>query len=117
MTMMVIRILLLLAPIVLLIIWLVKRSKHTKQEDGIDVDIIGARRILLSLLSLVIFIAAVLYFTENDRGDPGQIYVPARVEDGKVIPGYFKNEEDASPGEQSDGANERSDSGEGSDRS
>jgi hypothetical protein len=95
MAILVIRILLLLAPVFLLILWLVKRSNRVTDNEGNDVDVIGARKILLVVLSLVTFVAAVLYFTEDDKGNPGQIYVPARVEDGKVNPGYFKNGKDS----------------------
>ncbi len=99
----IIRILLLTLPAILLIYWLYlrfKKARASADENGNarDFNDIGAiRKALIIILGVVILLAATLYFTEDDRGDPGQYYVPARVEAGKIIPGYFTDDPNAVP--------------------
>ena len=42
---------------------------------------------LLSLAGAVLMIASVLIFIQFDRDPPGGTYVPAHMEDGKIVPG------------------------------
>jgi hypothetical protein len=99
----IIRILLLTLPAILLIYWLCLRFKKARADadengNARDFNDIGAiRKVLIITLGAVVLLAATLYFTEDDRGDPGQYYVPARVEAGKIIPGYFTDDPDATP--------------------
>ena len=68
-----------------------RRAKTGKSNKELARDIKEIRKVLLVALGTVAFIAIALYSTEDKQGSPEQIYVPARVEDGKLVPGYFKD--------------------------
>jgi flagellar basal body-associated protein FliL len=91
MTLILVRILLVLAPVVLLVMWLMRKAKTGKSNKELARDIKEIRKVLLVVLGTVAFIAVALYSTEDKQGSPEQIYVPARVKDGKLVPGYFKD--------------------------
>ncbi|UTW54458.1 DUF6111 family protein [Kordiimonas sp. SCSIO 12610] len=93
MALILIRILLLLTPIIVIVTWLFLRArKNADGEHSPDTELTNVRTILTILLALIGLVSAILYFSDEDQGKPGQIYVPARVEDGKVVPGYFEDE-------------------------
>jgi hypothetical protein len=41
----------------------------------------------LSLAGAVLMIASILFFIHYDRDPPGGTYVPAHMEDGRIVPG------------------------------
>ena len=84
----VIRILLLLLPVVLVLLWVRWRMKKNSEEGLTDKD---AKQLRLGLVSVIIglVLAGVgLRFTD-DSSDANKVYVPAYMENGKLVPGGF----------------------------
>ena len=86
----ILRIILVLAPVVALFFWL--RWRANKLKDGVDLDheISKLRRRILVLLLLVVLAVIGIKLMETEKGDAGDIYTPAHMEDGKLVPGTFK---------------------------
>lgn len=88
------RILLFLLPIALLIVWLRWRARRNSEDGLTEADERKAKITLLALIAGILVAAFSLrYF--DDSGSPSGRYVPARVEDGKVIDGHFVEEDKA----------------------
>jgi len=87
------RILLVLLPIVLLVVWLRWRSKVNRGGDIPEAEVKSLRQTLIVLLITLFGVGVGLKLTGSN--DIDGIYVPARVVDGKLIPGYFKPNEAA----------------------
>jgi len=101
MTGVLLRILIILSPVILYILWLrYTKQKRFAEETGSEAALESAQRQLAwAVGTLVVLLGAtfaVLAFTSGD--DPATEYVPARVEDGRLIPGGFRpREEPAAP--------------------
>ncbi len=57
-----------------------------KKQDP-DADVSGAPVFWLFAVGLLLMLASVAYFIETEGGKPGEVYVPPRIEDGKIVPG------------------------------
>ncbi|HMN85076.1 MAG TPA: DUF6111 family protein [Bauldia sp.] len=44
----------------------------------------------LALAGAVVLLFAIAFFIHLDSGKPGTIYVPARIENGVIVPGHFE---------------------------
>ena len=89
------RILLVLIPILALFLWLRWRMKRDLDEATREVEF---RRLWTGALVLVVAMLLTglgLRFFDDASGDTDLVYVPARVEDGKVIPGHYVPKEEA----------------------
>lgn len=87
------RILLLLAPVVALILWLRWRAKK-KSEGGVtDEDVKGLQKGLIVIVLLVLAGGIGIRMTDTSGSEDGR-YVPARVENGKLIPGRFVDDDE-----------------------
>jgi len=87
----VIRILLLLLPVVGLLFWIRARARKSAGGDISEDDVKHLRLGLIGLVVLLLIAGLGIRMTDT-RGDGGagaEIYVPARVENGKTIPGHF----------------------------
>lgn len=108
------RILLVLLPLVLLIAWIRWRVRTNKGEGLPEKEVKTFKRILFSILAAIIAVGASLKVMDDSSSDVDRVYVPARVENGKLIPGHFvpadevedadkkrdKKKEDGTPDEQ-----------------
>ncbi len=100
------RILLVLLPIILLVVWVRWRSKVNKGGEIPESEIKSLRRTLAVLVVTIIGVGIGLKLSD-ESGDVDGVYVPARVEDGKLIPGYFKpQEEDSDEHSKKEGADD-----------
>lgn len=96
----VLRVLLFLIPIVALILWLRLRSKRHLDEGLLEIE---ARKFRIGMLVLIVVLLATGFatrFTDEGSGKGDMIFVPARVENGKVIPGHFVPRDEGKPQEQ-----------------
>ncbi|MCK0068564.1 hypothetical protein [Kordiimonas laminariae] len=83
-----IRILLLILPVVLVLLWVRWRIKKNSEEGLSDKD---AKQLRIGLISVIIGLVVAgigLRFTD-DSGDVDKVYVPAYMENGKLVPGGF----------------------------
>jgi len=44
----------------------------------------------LALAGAVVLLAAIALFISFESGQPGKTYVPARIENGVIVPGHFE---------------------------
>jgi len=73
------------APFILYVIYLLARGRHPLKPAHWP----NATVVSLTIAGLAVAIAGMLWFGfEHDR--PTGAYVPAHVENGKVVPGQFK---------------------------
>ncbi len=99
MLLMLIRLALILAPLLMVVMWLKWRMKKDRTQAELDQDIVVLRQRLMILIGVMLAAILGLYLLDDRRGDADMIYVPARVENGKLIPGEYqpkprKNEQD-----------------------
>lgn len=88
------RLMLILIPIVGLLLWIRWRMKRDLDEE---IRLVEFRRFRIGmgvLLAAMLATGLGLRFFDDGAGDVDSVYVPARVEDGKVIPGYYIPKED-----------------------
>jgi len=90
----VLRILLILLPVALLIIWLRMRIKKKAGQEITDKELARTRWGLLALVLTILAVGIGLKLTDTSA-DTAQVYVPARVENGELIPGHFISAEEA----------------------
>lgn len=89
------RILLILIPIMALFLWLRWRVKRDLDEETREIEF---RRLRAGFVALVVALFAVglgIRFLDETSGDVDQVYVPARVENGVLIPGRFVSKDEA----------------------
>jgi hypothetical protein len=97
------RIMMLLLPVVLVILWLRWRAKKNSEGGVTDADQAKMRVSLLIVIVALLGTGLALRFTD-DSGSPSGRYVPARVEDGKLIEGHFvEDDEEEQQGSEEDG--------------
>lgn len=90
---MIVRIILLLAPIALFFLWLRYAKKKAVATDANDIIAIehATREILWGVGALaVITIMAIVVLRMKESGDPSNVYVPPHTENGEIIPGNFE---------------------------
>ena len=83
------RVLLVLLPVVALILWL--RWRH-KRDLGDEVRELEAKRLRvgMTILTVALLLTGLGFrFLDDTSGDVDEVYVPARVENGVLIPGKF----------------------------
>lgn len=83
------RLMLILIPIAALLMWIRWRMKRDLDEETREIEFRRLRIGLAVLLAVTLATGLGLRFFDDGAGDIDSIYVPARVEDGKVIPGYY----------------------------
>lgn len=83
------RLMLIIIPIVGLLMWIRWRMKRDLDEETRRIEFKRFRIGLSALLVATLATGIGLRFFDDGAGDVDSIYVPARVEDGKVIPGYY----------------------------
>lgn len=96
------RLMLILIPIVALLLWIRWRMKRDLDEETRRIEFKRFRIGLASLLVALLATGLGLRFFDDGAGDVDSVYVPARVEDGKVIPGYYIPKEEARPKEKAE---------------
>lgn len=91
-----IRILLIILPIALLIVWMRWRAKVSA---GGEIPEDETRRLRRTLIVIIVALVATGFSLKifDDGGSVDGVYVPARMENGILIPGHFDSvQEDAS---------------------
>jgi len=88
----IIRVLLLLLPVIGLLFWIRARARKNARGEMSDEDVKHLRLGLIGLVVLLLIAGFGIRMTDNS-GDGGAFYVPARVENGKTIPGHFVDED------------------------
>ncbi len=100
------RAMLILIPIFGLFLWIRWRMKRDLDEETREVEF---RRLQIGMTVLVLATLATglgLRFFDDDVGEIDSIYVPDRIENGKVIPGYYIPKDSA---DEKDGKKPKSD--------
>lgn len=85
----VLRILVVLLPVIALILWLRWRSKR---DLGDEVRELEAKRLRvgMTILTVALLLTGLGFrFLDDTSGNVDEVYVPARVENGVLIPGKF----------------------------
>ena len=82
------RLLLVILPVIMLLFWVRWRMKSAANGEVPESETKAMRRGLIVALISMVGIGASLKLLEDDAVTDG-VYVPARVENGKVIPGHM----------------------------
>lgn len=91
----VLRLILLLAPILLLVMWLRWRMKRDRSEEDLDAELYRLRLGIGILVALALAAGIGLRLFDEGSGGPKMKYIPARTENGEVVPGgYVPEKED-----------------------
>lgn len=96
----ILRILLILLPFILYFLWLrytKKKAQAAKDASASQEVVAEAQNQLVQGLGLLAAImAAIFIYMALSSGDkPGKEYVPPHTENGKLVPGYFRDAEPA----------------------
>ncbi|ALK10258.1 DUF6111 family protein [Blastochloris viridis] len=75
-----------LAPFAAYALYLAVRRRPVRSAESWTAPVL----IWCGGLALILTAASLLYFTHFSRAPAGSTYVPPRVENGRVMPGYFK---------------------------
>jgi hypothetical protein len=75
-----------LVPFAIYALWLVVTRRTLRNADDWEVKTIA----YLSLAGGILLIGAILFFIHFDRDPPGGTYIPAHIENGKIVPGYIE---------------------------
>jgi hypothetical protein len=75
-----------LLPFAAYALWLVVTRRTLTQAADWEIRTIG----YLALAGAVLVIAILVAFVHLDTDAPGGVYVPAHLEDGKIVPGHFE---------------------------
>lgn len=86
------RLILLLAPLVLVFMWLRWRKRYLS-EDVIKEETDRLTFWTAMLAGLMLLAGLGLYFTDDARAPAGQRYVPPHMKDGELVPGKFVPEQ------------------------
>ncbi|RME67865.1 MAG: hypothetical protein D6782_01930 [Alphaproteobacteria bacterium] len=92
----IIRILIFLLPFVLFALWLYWRRRGGGAA-GRKLEARADRRLLYAMLAFILAVLGIATFEVISKPAPGPDarYVPPRLIDGKVVPGYFEDAEEA----------------------
>ena len=93
----ILRAFLFLIPVVALLMWLKWRMQVDRSEEELAADIAKLRTRLLLLVGAALAALLGLYFTDELRSKACMDYVPAHMENGKLVPGQFKPRDSDSP--------------------
>ena len=75
-----------LLPFALYALWLLASRRSVSNANDWPVRTIG----YLALVCAVLVIAVLIFFIHRDTDTPGGTYVPAHLENGKIVPGHFE---------------------------
>lgn len=92
------RIVLMLLPLILFLLWL--HYLRRRRAAGADETALAAarRQLRLSLMGLALLVVTVITYLAFTSGeDVDQDYVPAHMEDGKLVPPSFKPRPETTP--------------------
>lgn len=89
------RIMLVLIPVLALVLWIRWRMKRDLDAETREAEFRNLRVGMVVLLLALVATGIGLRFFDNGGGAVDQVYVPARVEDGKLIPGHYISKEEA----------------------
>jgi hypothetical protein len=74
-----------LLPFAAYALWLVVTRRTLTNASDWEVRTIG----YLALAGAVLMVIVLVAFVHLDADQPGGVYVPARLENGKIVPGHF----------------------------
>ena len=89
--MIILRILLFLLPLIAVVIWLRARAKMANNPDALADDVRKMKIGVLLLMAGAMTAAVLLYVFDEDKAPSGSQYSPARMENGKLVPGSFND--------------------------
>lgn len=94
-----VRVILILLPFVLYFLWLRYTKKRAEAASDSAAEIAAAQGQFVQALGLLVaFMAALfIYLALSSGEDPQKKYVPPHVENGKVVPGEFRDRDAAMP--------------------
>jgi hypothetical protein len=75
-----------LLPFALYAIWLLATRRNLRSASEWPLRTVA----WLALAGAVVLLLAIAVFIHLDSGKPGTIYVPARIENGVIVPGHFE---------------------------
>jgi hypothetical protein len=74
-----------LIPFAIYALWLLVTRRTVRNADDWTVKTIT----YLALAGAAVLILAIVFFVHYDREPPGGRYVPAHIENGKIVPGHI----------------------------
>lgn len=89
----ILRIILLLAPMLLLVMWLRWRMKKDRSEEELDTELFRLRLGLGILAGVALAAGIGLRIMDDDGGGPRMKYIPPHTVDGVVVPGRYVPED------------------------
>ena len=90
MTVIIVRIILLLLPLIGVIYFLRWRYRlKVSGEEASDEDIVKVRTILITIFVSLLLLGLLLRFFDTTTTDRDKIYVPPHVENGKMVPAEY----------------------------
>lgn len=85
----ILRIVLLLLPLVVLLLWLRYRMRTNRTEDELEQERAMLRKVVITLLIVGAAAGIALKFADTNTGDARTKYIPPHTENGQVVPGRF----------------------------
>ncbi|RIK92585.1 MAG: hypothetical protein DCC73_12480 [Proteobacteria bacterium] len=94
-----VRVILILLPFVIYFLWLRYTKKRAKAAGDSAAEVEAAQGQFVQALGLLVaFMAALfIYLALSSGEDPQKTYVPPHMENGKVVPGEFRDRDTATP--------------------
>ena len=77
-----------LLPFGIYALWLIATRRTLTHAPDWEIKTIG----YLALAGAVLMIAVIVAFVHLDTDAPGGKYIPAHLENGKIVPGHFEDE-------------------------
>ncbi|HWK00286.1 MAG TPA: DUF6111 family protein [Xanthobacteraceae bacterium] len=75
-----------LSPFMLYALYLFATQRDAREKEHWRLQVL----IICAIGGCVLVIASLLYFAHFGGVGPGNTYIPAHMEDGKLVPGHFK---------------------------
>jgi len=90
-----------LIPSIVYVIWMVRQRRKARAE-GLPLDEAPSLEnapwpVLIASSGILLAIGIGLFLFIDTRGNPGETYIPPRIEDGVVVPGQHVPSEDSEP--------------------